>query len=69
MNTLQKICLCLTIIGAINWGMIGLFKIDLVSTLFGEMTMITRIVYSLVAFAGLVNIALLFVDLDHKPIN
>ena len=69
MNTLQKICLCLTIVGAINWGLIGLFSFDLVATIFGEMTLMTRVVYTLVAAAGLVNIALLFVDLDHKPIH
>ena len=66
MEILQKICLVLTIIGAINWGLIGLFDFNLVSFLFGEMTMLSRIVYSLVGIAGLINIGLLFVHLeDH----
>ena len=69
MNILQKICLCLTIIGAINWGLIGLFNFDLVATIFGDMTMMSRIIYSIIAVAGLINIALLFVDLDHKPVR
>ena len=66
MNILQKISLILTIIGAINWGLIGLLDFNLVSFLFGEMTMLSRIVYSLVGIAGLINIGLLFVHLeDH----
>ncbi len=66
MEILQKICLVLTIIGAINWGLIGLLDFNLVSFLFGEMTMLSRIVYSLVGIAGLINIGLLFVHLDTK---
>lgn len=66
METLQKICLVVTIIGAVNWGLIGLLDFNLVSFLFGEMTMLSRIVYSLVGIAGLINIGLLFVHLeDH----
>ncbi len=60
MQTLQKICLLLTIIGAINWGLIGLFKFDLVAALFGNMTVLSRIVYSLVGISGLWGIKLLF---------
>lgn len=66
MEILQKVCLVLTIIGAINWGLIGLLDFNLVSFLFGEMTMLSRIVYSLVGIAGLINIGLLFVHLDTK---
>lgn len=66
MEMLQKVCLVLTIIGAINWGLIGLLDFNLVSFLFGEMTMLSRIVYSLVGIAGLINIGLLFVHLDTK---
>ena len=64
MEILQKVCLVLTIIGAINWGLIGLLDFNLVSFLFGEMTMLSRIVYSLVGIAGLINIGLLFVHLE-----
>lgn len=45
--------LTLTIIGAVNWGLIGIFRLDLVSLLFGNMTWISRIVYALVGLAGL----------------
>ena len=66
MEILQKICLVLTIIGAINWGLIGLFDFNLISFLFGEMSMLSRTIYSLVGIAGLINIGLLFVHLeDH----
>ncbi|MBP3603678.1 MAG: DUF378 domain-containing protein [Lachnospiraceae bacterium] len=45
--------LTLTIIGAINWGLIGLFSLDLVALIFGDMSLISRIVYSLVGLSGL----------------
>lgn len=60
METLQKICLVLTIIGAINWGLIGFFDIDLVATIFGDYTLMSRIIYVLVGLAGLINIGILF---------
>lgn len=66
MEILQKICLVLTIIGAINWGLIGLLDFNLVSFLFGDMSMLSRIVYSLVGIAGLINIGLLFTHLEDQ---
>ena len=48
MKIIDKIALILIIIGAINWGLIGLFKFNLVELLFGDMTILARIVYSLV---------------------
>lgn len=65
METLQKICLVVTIIGAVNWGLIGLLDFDLVAFLFGEMSMLSRIVYTLVGITGLVNIGILFNHIDH----
>ena len=62
MQTIQKICLLLTIIGAINWGLIGIFDFNLVDTIFGMGSMLSRIIYSLVGIAGLINIYLLFYD-------
>ncbi len=51
--------LTLVIIGAINWGLIGFFKFDLVATLFGGMdSLLSRIVYALVGLAGLYCISL-----------
>lgn len=60
METLQKIALVFTIIGAINWGLIGLFDVNLVELLFGEGSILSRIVYIIVGLTGLVNIGILF---------
>lgn len=65
MHTLQKMALVITIIGAINWGLIGLFDFNLVATLFGVDNVVTRIIYSLVGIAGIINIGLLFEDLTE----
>ncbi len=56
MKIIDYIALVLVIIGAINWGLIGLFGFDLVATLFGSMSVISRIVYTLVGIAGLWSI-------------
>ena len=66
MELLQKICLVLTIIGAIVWGLIGIFDFNLVATIFGNATLMSRIIYSLVGIAGLINIYLLFSDIKIK---
>lgn len=66
MNTLQKICLSVTIIGAINWGLIGLLDFNLVETLFGTESIVPRIIYSLVGLTGLINVGILLMDLDHE---
>jgi len=62
MQTLQKVCLVLTIIGAIVWGLIGVFDFNLVATIFGDNSALSRIIYTLVGIAGLINIYLLFTD-------
>lgn len=64
MATLQKVALVFTIIGAINWGLIGLFDFNLVSALFGDENVITRIIYVLVGLAGIINVGLLFEDFE-----
>ncbi len=66
METLQKACLVLTIVGAINWGLIGLFDFNLVSTIFGDGSILEKIVYILVGIAGVINIGILFNHIeDH----
>ncbi len=60
METLQKVCLVLTIIGAVVWGLIGIFDFNIVSYIFGEGSMLSRIIYTLVGIAGLINIGILF---------
>lgn len=64
MNTLFKTTLVLSIIGCINWGLVGLFNFNLVEYLLGDGALITRIVYVLVMLSGLINIGILTKDLD-----
>lgn len=66
METVQKILLVITIIGAVNWGLVGLLNIDLVAYLFGSQTMFSRIIYTLVAICGLVNIGILLSHIDFR---
>lgn len=60
MKIIDKIALVLVIIGAIIWGLIGLFNFNLVEMLFGNMTIVSRIIYTLVGVSGLWAIKLLF---------
>lgn len=62
MSTTNNIALVLIIIGALNWGSVGLFNFDLVAALFGSGSMFGRIIYSIIAIAGLWCISLLFKD-------
>ena len=57
LKILNVISLALVIIGAINWGLIGILKFDLVSMIFGDMSALTRIIFALVGIAGLYAIA------------
>ena len=60
---MDTISLILSIIGCLNWGLVGIFQFDLVAWLFGgQDAVISRIVYSLVGLAGLWCISLLFRD-------
>ena len=60
---MDKIALLLVIIGAVNWGLIGIFQFDLVASIFGgQAAVVSRIIYTLVGAAGLCCISLLFRD-------
>lgn len=64
---MNKTALVLAIIGALNWGSIGLFKFDLVGSLFGgQFSVMSRIVFTVVGLAGLWCISLLFKDTSGK---
>ena len=52
-TALDATALTLSIIGAVNWGLIGLFKFDLVAFLFGSMTLLSRIIYTIVGICGI----------------
>ncbi|MHC4062266.1 MAG: DUF378 domain-containing protein [Planctomycetota bacterium] len=49
----------LVLIGALNWGLVGLFGFDLVATIFGEMTILSRLVYVIVGLAAVYDLVLL----------
>ena len=53
MKCLNATALTIAIIGAINWGLIGFFRFDLVAWIFGDMSWISRIIYALVGLSGL----------------
>ncbi|MBE6468089.1 MAG: DUF378 domain-containing protein [Alphaproteobacteria bacterium] len=52
-NWMRTTALVLTIIGGINWGLVGLFSFDLVAFIFGPMSILSRIVYTLVALSAI----------------
>lgn len=64
MKTLQNIALALLIVGGLNWGLVGLFDFDLVAAIFGEMSLLSRIVYTLVGVSALVAVTNF---MDRKP--
>lgn len=66
METLQKIALVFTIIGAINWLLIGLFDFNLVSAIFQEGSFLTNLIYIVVGICGLFNIVILFKHLKFE---
>ena len=67
MESIQKIALVFTIIGAIAWGIIGLFNVNVVEMITGGFNTVSRIIYTLVGICGVINIGLLFYHLkmDH----
>lgn len=66
METVQKILLVITIIGAVNWGLIGLLDFDLVATIFGAKSLFSNIIYTLVGICGLFNIGILFSHIEME---
>lgn len=60
---MDKLALILIIIGALNWGLIGLFQFDLVATIFGgTASIVSRIIYTFVGLAGIYSIKFLVTD-------
>ena len=69
MMILNKIALLLVIIGALNWGLVGLFSFDLVAWIFGSSAAImSRIIYTIIALAGVWSISMLFMD-DERAVE
>ncbi len=64
MEVIQIAAIVLAVVGALNWGLVGLFKFDLVALIaggmkFGEVNLFSRIIYILVAVAGIVSLTAL----------
>lgn len=57
-NWLDIVALILIIIGAINWGLIGFFRFELIASLFGQLSAISRIIYAIVGIAGIYSLIL-----------
>ena len=66
METLQKVTLVFTIIGAINWGLVGAFDVNLVTMLFKQ-SFLTNLIYIVIAICGLINIGILLMHLKRDP--
>ena len=65
MRFLDRIAIILVIIGGINWGLVGLFEFNLVSSLFGTFSALTRIIYCLVGIASLYSISFFIKERAH----
>lgn len=67
MNFLDWLAMILLVVGGLNWGLVGFFGVDLVAAIFGDMTAISRIVYSLVGLSALyVALAPLFLESGQR---
>jgi hypothetical protein len=64
MPIINKITLLLLIVGGLNWGLVGLFDFDLVAAIFGEMSMLSRMVYALVGASALAQLIPFFAGED-----
>ncbi len=57
MRSIDVVTLFLIVLGALNWGLMGILSFDLFATIFGHMTVLTRIMYTLIGFAGLYQLS------------
>ena len=65
-SVIQKIALALTIVGGLNWALIGIFDFNLVTWLLQEGSVATRIVYIIIGVSAAFNVALLFMQNRHE---
>lgn len=65
MNILRTIAYVLVLIGAINWGLVGVMDVDLVALIFGEMTVFSRIIYSIVGISGIILLLTTYKDIFY----
>ncbi|MCD8378034.1 MAG: DUF378 domain-containing protein, partial [Candidatus Gastranaerophilales bacterium] len=60
MKIVKILAFVLTVIGAINWGLVGILKFDLVAAVFGEMSTLSRLVYSIVGVSGVITLLTIY---------
>ena len=66
MSMIQKIALILTIVGGLNWALVGIFDFNLVTWLLQEGSIATRVVYIIIGLCAAFNIALIFMRNHHE---
>lgn len=66
MSIFQKICLVFTIIGGINWGLVGLFDFNLVTFITMGNDLFARIIYTLIAICAIINILIFFYHIERR---
>lgn len=64
MYMIKLIAYILVIVGALNWGLVGLFNFDLVTAIFGDMSIMARIVYSLVGISAIIYLFMSYNNLN-----
>lgn len=69
MKFLYNVALTLVIVGALNWLLIGLFEFDLVASIFGEMSVMSRFVYTLVGVSGIASFGIYKEINEEKRLN
>jgi len=69
MRAINSVTLLLLIVGGLNWGLVGLFDFDLVAALFGEMSALSRIVYTLVGASALYQLIPLFRGAENASVR
>ena len=70
MRVIQRIALALVIIGAINWGLIGFFRFDLVASIFGgQAAFLSRVIYALVGLSGVACLGILFSPMEEVAVE
>lgn len=69
MSVLQKIALVFTIVGGLNWALVGIFHFNLVTWLFQESSILTRIIYIFIGVCALFNIVALFLPNRHHMLE
>jgi uncharacterized membrane protein YuzA (DUF378 family) len=65
MNALRIISYILVLIGAINWGLVGMMNFDFVALIFGEMTVLSRIIYSIIGIAAIILLLTTYRDVFY----